>query len=465
MSITDPPSASLLEIAEHLRLRQISPTELLDATLARISSRDGALHSFLTVIEDEARNAASAAEAEIAAGRYRGPLHGVPVGIKDLCATKGVRTTCASPVLADNVPDYDASVVERLRAAGAILVGKLNLTEFALAGYHPDLPIPVNPWNPNCNAGGSSSGSAVAVAAGLCFGAIGTDTGGSIRIPSAWNGVVGLKPTYGRVSRHGVFPLAMSLDHIGPMTRRVADAAAMFETMAGADPRDPTCLPLPAPKVLSKLEDSVRGLRVGYDERYARDGSMPDVGAAVEAVGEVLRKAGAEVVAVTVPPLDGVLDAWFPLCAADALVAHENLFPARASLYGEMFRTFLEYGTRLSAADYARAHDLRLRFAGGMRTLFASCDALLCPGAFSTAPPAMAIDPYSPFTTDIAPFLRYSGPFNFSGSPTLSFPCGFSPDGMPYGAQLVGRHLQEDVLLRLGHAYERATQWPTLARA
>ncbi len=450
---------TMAEVATRLRTRQLSPVQLTDVILERIAKYDATLRSYLCLGADEARADARTAEAEIAAGNYRGPLHGIPIAIKDLFATKAMRTSCASKVGADWIPDFDATVVRRLRAAGAVVIGKLNMTEFALSGYHRSLPIPRNPWNPERDASGSSSGSGVAVAAGLCFAATGTDTGGSIRGPSAWNGVVGLKPTYGRVSRHGVFPLAMSLDHIGPMTRSVIDAALMYEAMAGYDPQDPTSLSSAVEGCVSSLENDIARVRVGYDHNYVRHGCVPELAAAIEGVANVLANAGATIVAVQFPKLDGVLESWFPICAAEALVAHSATFPARADEYGKTFRSFLEYGAQLGGRDYAAAHNHRIEFAGELRTLLDSIDIFLCAGSFGAALPRGAIDPEGVLNQDLAPFLRFAAPFNFSGSPTLSLPCGFSSDGMPLGAQLVGRHLDEALLLRVGRAYERATDW------
>jgi amidase len=249
---------TLTETAGLLRRRETSPVELTRAVLARIERLDPQLHSYITVTPERALDRARAAERELASGDDRGSLHGIPIAVKDLYFTKGVPTTCASRVLAGWVPDFDATVVERLDAAGAVLLGKLNMTEFALTGYAPTLPIPCNPWGPARHTGGSSSGSGVATAAGLCFASLGTDTGGSIRFPSAWCGVVGLKPTYGRVSRHGVFPLGMTLDHVGPITRSAADAAVVLEVIAGADANDPTCLDAPVPECSATLNRGVR---------------------------------------------------------------------------------------------------------------------------------------------------------------------------------------------------------------
>ena len=450
---------TLTEAANLLRRREISPVELTGAILARIERLDAQLHSYITVTSERALDSAKRAERELAAGTVRGPLHGIPIAVKDLMFIRGVRNTCASRVLDDFVPDYDATVVQRLEAGGAVILGKLNLTEFAMSGYAPSLPIPINPWDPARSPGGSSSGSGVAAAAGLCFAALGTDTGGSIRGPSAWCGVVGLKPTYGRVSRRGVFPLGMTLDHVGPMTRSVADAAAMLDVMAGRDPHDPTSLDAPAPQCSTALTRGVRGVRIGIDERFMGAFSHPDVVTAVFAALEVLKKQGAEVVAVSVPEVSDILEGWFVLCAAEALVGHAAIYPRRADDYGPSFRSFLEYGSGLRAQDYASAHVRRVDFARRFQAVFETVDVFACPGMFMQAPPADAVDPYGPITPALAPFVRFTAPFNFSRNPTLSVPAGFSDDGIPHGIQLVGPLLGEAVLCQVGHAYEQATAW------
>ncbi len=450
---------TLTEAAHLLRRREISPVELTRAVLARIERLDPQLHSYITITAERALDHARKAERELAAGTNRGPLHGMPIAVKDLMFVRGVRTTCASRVLDDFVPDYDATVVERLEAAGAIILGKLNLTEFAMSGYARSLPIPLNPWHPARSPGGSSSGSGVATAAGLCFAALGTDTGGSIRGPSAWCGVVGLKPTYGRVSRHGVFPLGMTLDHVGPMTRSVADAAAMLDVMAGRDPHDPTSLDAPAPQCSAALTRGARGVRIGIDEHFFGEFVHPDVVAALFAAIDVLKHQGAEVVGVSVPEVSNILEGWFVLCAAEALVGHEATYPSRAEAYGPSFRSFLEYGAGLRAQDYARAHVQRVDFARRFQAVFDTVDVFACPGMFMQAPPADAVDPYGAITPALAPFVRFTAPFNFSGNPTLSVPAGFSDDGLPHGIQLVGPLLGEAILCQVGHAYEQATEW------
>ena len=283
----------------------------------------------------------------------------MPIGVKDLCYTRGVRTMAGTKVFADFVPDFDATVVARLEAAGAVILGKLVLCEGAFGPYYPGLQVPVNPWDATRWSGVSSSGSGVATAAGLCFASVGTDTGGSIRYPSAANGCVGLKPTYGRVSRYGVFALAPSMDHVGPMTRTVEDAAILFEAMAGADPLDPTSLPDPVPAARSELRQGVAGLRIGFDRRYATDNVDADVAAAMDEVLATLTRLGANVVAVTMPDVSQVPNAWFDLCYAEALAVHASTYPSRAADYGPGMRAVLESGQRLSPAKFAEATRLR----------------------------------------------------------------------------------------------------------
>ncbi len=450
---------TLTEASERIAAGALSPVELTQAVLARIGRLDPALHAYLTVLPEQALGAARAAEAEIAAGRRRGPLHGIPVAAKDLCDLRGTVTTCASRVLDERRATEDATCVARLAAAGAVIVGKTNLTEFALTGYHPELPIPVNPWSADHSTGGSSSGSGVAVAAGLCFAALGTDTGGSIRIPSAWCGTVGLKPTYGRVSRAGVFPLGASLDHVGPLARRVADAAHVLDALAGTDPRDGTTLRLPPPDCAAALGRDVRGVRIGWDEAYATTMVLPASADATSAALDRLARLGAEIVRVRIPPVEEVLASWPVLCGGDALAAHAPYFPSRAARYGPSFRSFLDYAATLTAADYAAHHERRLNWAGAFAATFETCDVFACPSSFMPAPPADALDPYGAFSDTFAPFMRFTAPFNFSGSPTLSVPCGFTDDGLPHSLQLVAAHGAEAVLCRVGDAYERATEW------
>ena len=287
-----------MDVARLIESKQMSPVELTQLLLDRIARVDSRLHSYATVMTDHALAAARTAEQEIQAGNYRGPLHGIPIAVKDLCYTNGVRTMGGLGVLADFVPDYDATVVTRLDGAGAVMLGKLNLTEGAMVGYHRGFEIPVNPWGADLWAGASSSGSGVATAAGLCFASLGTDTGGSIRFPAMANGIVGLKPTYGRVSRYGVLALAESLDHVGPMTRRTADAAVVLQAIAGFDPNDQTSLREPVPNMLDELERGVDGVRIGFDRRFATDGVDADLVAASDEALALLERLGAQIVDV-----------------------------------------------------------------------------------------------------------------------------------------------------------------------
>jgi amidase len=453
-------SLSLHELSEQLRAGKVSASEATRATLDRIRANSG-LNAYITVMGDSALPAAAQADNELRAGRSRGPLHGVPVAVKDLCWTKGVPTTCASRVLRGWRPDASATVVERLEAAGAIIVGKLNLTEFAVAWYHPELPAPLNPWGRALWPGASSSGSGVATAAGLCFGSLGSDTGGSIRFPSAACGIVGLKPTWGRVSRYGVFPLGESLDHIGPMTRTVTDAALMLAAIAGHDPKDETSLAAPVEDYAAALEQGVNGLRIGIDETFITKGATAEVSRSVIDATRVLERLGARIVNVTMPDIAPGLAAWATLCLGDAAAAHESTYPVRAAEYGPGFRSFLELGAGLRAQDYAKAHMARERFANQLQILFEKIDLFACPSMGNASIPATAMpaDARLLMNGDTEGLLRFTAPFDLSRNPTLSLPCGQSPAGPPPSLQLVGRLLGEATLLRTGRAFERATDW------
>jgi amidase len=450
---------SLVELAALLRARKLSSVEITRAIIDRIHTTNPRLHAYITVAEESALRSAAQADTEIAAGRWRGSLHGVPLAVKDLCQTKGILTTCASRVLRDWIPDSNATVVDRLQSAGAVLLGKLNLTEFAVAWYHPDLPVPLNPWDPSLWPGASSSGSGVASAAGLCFASIGTDTGGSIRFPSAACGVVGLKPTWGRVSRHGVFPLGESLDHIGPITRTVADAAIVLTAIAGSDPADETSLGAPLDDYVGALDEGVKGLRVGVDEKFIAKGASAEVGAAIAEAIRVFDRLGARIVKVDVPDTAPGLSAWMTLCSAETAAAHEATFPARASDYGPSFRSFLELGATVRGQEYAKAHIARERFANRFQALFDRIDVLACPSMSVSSLPANAMPADARELAGPNPLVLFTAPFNLSRNPTLSLPCGKSPAGPPPSLQLVGRRLGEATLLQTGAAFERASDW------
>lgn len=457
---------SLEEIGRLLASRQVSPVALTQHMLDRINDVDPMLKSYATVMAEQALAAARVAEQEIQAGKYRGPLHGVPIAVKDLCYTKGVRTMGGTPVLKNFVPDVDATVVARLYHAGAVVLGKLNLTEGAMGGYHPDFDIPLNPWHRGYWPGLSSSGSGVAAAAGLCFAAIGTDTGGSIRFPSSANGVVGLKPTYGRVSRFGVLALAESLDHVGPMARRVADVAIVFDAMAGSDPRDSTSLREPAPDTVSELGRSIEGMRIGIDRKYALEGIDSGDAAAIEEALKVLAGLGARIVDVQMPDLSAMLDTWLTIDTAEAAAAHAANFPSRASEYGPYFREVLTIGAAVTAPRLAAARKTRTEIAAKVSAVLESVDVMACPAGGS---------PAFPITRDIhiAPMAAYHAvwgkaaprsadftlPMNLAGTPSICLPSGFSPQGLPYSIQFAGRRLSEPALCRVAHRYEQATSW------
>ncbi len=453
---------TITEISEAIASKQLSPVEIITTMLARIAQLDGQLMSYATVMAEHAMAAAQKTEQEIELGMYRGPLHGIPIAVKDLCFTKGVRTMGAAKVLADHVPTFDATVIAKLEAAGAVLLGKLNLTEGAMGGYNPEFDIPKNPWNPERWTGSSSSGSGVATAAGLCFGSLGSDTGGSIRFPSASCGIVGIKPTWGRVSRYGVLALAESMDHVGPMTRSVADAGIMLEAIAGPDPNDPTSLPNPVPNMLEGIGRDLQGVRIGFDENYATNDIDTELAEAVRAGVEVLADQGAEIVEVRLPDVAEYVLAWPTLCSAEAVLAHAATYPSQRDAYGPWFRGWLDMGAKVTGADYAKANNLRAACTGHLRRVFEEIDVLVCP---SMSAPPHRVSPkmlYGSYDARDPKFQRFTVPFDYNGAPTLSVPCGMNSEGLPLSIQFVGKHLTEPLLCRVGHAYERATSWHNL---
>ncbi len=456
--------SSLTEIADKIRARALSPVALTEMMLRRIEQVDPTLHSYATVTADLALEQARQAEDELMQGRYRSPLHGVPIAVKDLCFTKGIATACGTTILADWKPEIDATVVERFRTAGAVLLGKLQMTEGAFADHHPEIARPLNPWHPDHWAGASSSGSGVATAAGLCYGSLGSDTGGSIRFPSASNGVTGLKPTWGRVSRYGVFPLSDSLDHIGPMARCAADAAALLAVIAGRDDNDPTTLPVPVPDYVAGLGEGVlgaRGLRIGIDPTFNATGADAEVVALTEAAAGVLAELGAELCEIAMPDVSAVLGGWTAMCAAETAVAHADTFPARADEYGPTLRGFIETGRAVGVVDLARLYIERDRFKGQLLRQFLDVDLILVPAMHAAGPSFERMSRLSD-PEELLNLLRFTAPFDTSGSPTITMPCGFNAQGLPVGFQLVGPHLSEGLLLRAGHAYQQATAWHSM---
>ena len=450
---------SLLEVAALVRNRDISSVELTQSLLKRIASLDGRQKSYATVMACQALAAAEQADQELAEKKYRGPLHGIPIAVKDVCFTKGIRTMGGAAVLAGHIPNEDAAVVTRLAEAGAVLLGKLNLTEGAMGGYNPQFEVPLNPWNPGVWSGASSSGSGVAAAAGLAYGTLGSDTGGSIRFPAACCGVVGLKPTWGRVSRYGVLALAESMDHVGPLTRRTADAAVMLQAIAGHDPKDPTSLRVPVPDMVKHLDAGVKGVRIGFDEQGIRQHTDAELAEAVAAGVRVLEQLGAEVVEIQLPDMDEFLPAWPILCSAEAALAHEATYPSRREEYGPWFRGWLDMGAKVSGTEYARANNQRAACNGRFREIFETIDVLACPSMTGPPWPVTPEESYGPMDGYDPSVQRFTIPFDFNGAPTLSVPCGFNQDGLPLSLQFVGHPLSEPLLCRVGHAYEQATEW------
>ena len=449
---------TITEVAGKIQSGEVSPVELTRALLDRIAALDGELKSYATVMEDQAMAAALAAEQEIASGRYRGALHGVPIAVKDLCLTRGVATMGGAQALRDFVPDFDGTVVRKLNDAGAVILGKLNLTEGAMAGYNPRFDIPVNPWGADRWSGASSSGSGVATAAGLCYGSLGSDTGGSIRFPAAACGTVGIKPTWGRVSRYGVLALAESMDHIGPMTRSAADAGIMLQALAGHDPNDHTSLRAPVPDMLAGLGQGVAGIRIGVDERYIGDGVDSEVADAVLAGARLLERMGARLVPVRMPETEDFSRAWGVLCSAEAAAAHRDTFPSRADEYGPWFRGWLELGHKYTAADYAIANQGRLACNGILAGVFEDIDVLVCP-SMTTAPERVTPEElYGPMSEQEWTWGPFTIPFDFNGAPTISLPSGLNSEGLPLSIQFVGKHLAEPLLVQVGDSYESATQ-------
>ena len=458
-------SLTLAQAAERIRSGSLSPVELTQAYLDRIAALDGRFNAFLTVFSDQALAAAREAASEIKAGRYRGPLHGIPYGIKDLVYTRSGATTAGSRVLADFRPGFDAGVIERLNAAGAIALGKTALHEFAYGptGVNPHYGTPQNPWGADRVPGGSSSGSGVAVSAELIPWAIGSDTGGSIRIPAAFCGVVGLKPTYGRVSRFGVLGLSWSMDHVGPLARTVEDAALALGGMAGYDRRDPASGNQPAPDFAQGINDGVRGLRVGVVRDYFFRNLDPDVAAAVETAAGVRAKAGAAVTEVALPLAAHSSVINLPVQLSEAATYHQALLRKHWDLYSPMVRSRLLPGFAVTATMYLNGQRARALLTQQARDLLTQVDVLLTPtepvGAPRIGDDVVNIDGRAEGVVNA--LTRLTRPFNLTGLPAISVPCGFTSEGLPIGLQLAGRPWDEATVLRAARAFEQATDWHT----
>lgn len=457
----------LVELSELIRTREVTSLEVTTAILNRIATVDPNLHSYAHVSNETALDRAKTADDEIAHGHYRGPLHGVPIAVKDLCYTTDAPTASGGIVHAGYMAPHDATVVSRLRDAGAVLTGKLTMTEGAYTNHHPDLPTPINPWNPDTWSGVSSSGSGVAAAAGLCFGALGTDTGGSIRLPSSMNGVTGLKPTWGRVSRYGITPLAASMDHVGPMTRSARDCAAMLGVVAGADFLDPTSSLLPVPDYLGDIRLSTLP-QLGVDRALMESFDDP-TRQMLEGVVDVVRALGWGIVEVATPDFPGIANDWAALCAVETAQAHTATYPERADEYGPALRDLIELGLTITGIEFQTMQERRRAFIGRVRRLFQTVDLLLLPGVGFASPTVARLEQLGSDEALLAALLTPTAPIDIAGIPSLTMPGGFTGRGTPLGFQFVGAEYSEQLVLQAGHAYQSVTQFhrrhPSLAAA
>ncbi|MDQ6898164.1 MAG: amidase [Candidatus Dormibacteraeota bacterium] len=462
---------TIREAADLLAARKVSASELTRATLARIERTEPVLHAYVSVMRESAFEAASRADLELNRRGWRGPLHGIPVGVKDICYTTDAPTEGGSATMRGFRPGYDATVVSRLREAGAVIVGKTHTHEFA---YGQNIPPTRNAWNPEYSPGGSSAGSGVAVAARSAFGAIGTDGGGSIRMPAALNGIVGLKPTCGRVSRHGVIPMSATLDHVGPLTRTVEDCALMMNAVAGYDPLDAQSIDVPVPDYASALGDGVRGLRLGVERDYFFYPAVTaEYRAAVESAMRQLEDLGARLVEVSIPELELVAGIFLNIIATDTSAYHRKLLREKPADYVSGTRVMLEFGELIFGTDYLIAQRGRRVLREAVRDAFSRhrLDALVAPSNIVTAVPMSRYSTslFGGAPEDSTGALHQLSPANVLGLPSLAVPCGFSEAGLPVSFTLYGRPFEDGTLLRMGSAYQEATNWhqrtPPLAAA
>jgi len=448
---------SVAEAAQLIAARKLSPVEFTEASLRRIEQLEGRLNAFITVDGDAAMTAASEAADEIAKGGAHGPLHGIPIALKDIFGVAGVRMTAGSKILSENVASEDAEATARLKAAGAVVLGKLNLHEFAFGatGVNPHYGAARNPWDLERITGGSSSGSGASVAAGECAAALGTDTGGSIRIPASLCGIVGLKPTYGRVSKRGVLPLSWSLDHVGPMTRTVEDAAIVLQAIAGRDADDASTVGEPVPDYMQMLRQGVQGLRIGIPKEFFFENLHPEVESAVRSAIGLLGEMGADLTEVDVPLISEIPGGVTAIMLPEALAYHQKWMSERPDDYGDDVRYRLELGATFLAVHYVQAQRFReMAVAAWREEVFPKVDLIVTPTTPITARPIEEGDLQVTFN-----LIRFTNPLNFLGVPAISIPCGFTGEGLPVGLQLVGRWWDEASVLRAAYAYEQATDW------
>lgn len=451
---------SLSHICRQLKSGALSCVALTEYMFERIHSLDAQTLSFARLLKEQALSSAAARDAAQAQGQPLGPLHGVPIAIKDLLYTKGIATASGTLVMQDFLPTFDATVVTLLENAGAVIIGKTQLTEGAFGHHHPSITAPINPWDKLAWSGVSSSGSGVSVAAGLAFASLGSDTGGSIRFPSASCGLVGLKPSYGRVSLYGAFPLAGSLDHIGPMTRSVEDAARMLSVISGYDAQDPGSLDAPVPNYMSALttenSQDFNGIRIGVDWDYVTGGVEPEVSEVIRFTTKALSELGAEIVPVTMPASYKVLaSSWVATTGVECAKAHSEFYPQQKALYGPDLAALIDLGLRVSDADYAQLEGIRLDFTDQMEHILRAVDVMISPCMPIATPDQLTMAEGIQPEESQADFLTFTAPFDYSGHPTLTMPSALNAKGRPLSFQLVAKNLDEANLLKVGHMIEQ----------
>lgn len=454
---TDLHYLEIYELVQLYRQRKVSPVEVVEQQLQRAKQLEGRLHSYARLTPETALRQAQQAGQQLA-GNGGSALLGIPLGYKDLLDTAGVVTAGGMPLHAQRVPATNATVVERLEQAGAVMLGKLQMTEGAFAIHHPDIPDPVNPWGDNHWTGASSSGNGVALAAGLCYGAVGSDSGGSIRFPCAANGLSGLKPTWGRVSRHGTIEMATSLDHIGPMARSVRDVMLLFAAMAGPDPLDVTSLP-DAPPQLDTLSDSFAGLTVGIDEQWLNHHVDTEIQQSLQTVIQLIQAHGGKLKRFSIPDTYAVSSQWEAHCGVQTALAHSATYPAQAGHYGPALSRLIDGGHALSGTDYQKILLAARQFTGAINHCFQDFDLILAPVQPYAAPTHEQLANLAQDADANRHLIQFTAPFNVSGHPSLSVPVGFTSGGLPLGGQFIAAKGNEAAAFQAGLALQRLTDW------
>ena len=450
---------TISELSSEIKAKKISPVEITQYMLERIESLDGQSQSYVTVTPEHAFAQAKKAEKEIMQGFWRGPLHGVPIGLKDLLYTTFAKTSGGTLLNKDFVPNFNATVVDRLERAGAITLGKLKTTEQAFTDHHPSVTRPINPWNAERWTGVSSSGSGVATAKGLAFATLGSDTGGSIRLPSAANGLTSIKPTWGRVSRYGVFPMADSFDHVGPLARCAYDAGIMLNAIAGSDSNDPTASNAPVPDYTANCMSNIKGLKIGLPENYVQAGASADVVDAWASTAKLFQALGASLQVIEYPESSQAINDWHTIAAAETALSHRSSYPAERDQYGPVLAAFLETGRGINALDLAEASIRRIGYREQVSALFQNVNLYLIPVLGGCVPTTGEWQSLA--GADFAPYLQYTIPTDMTGEPTMTFPVGFDANGSPIVMQLCGPHFSEALLCQVVAEFQRLTDWHT----